>query len=1330
MRHSFFKIGIIFALLITMGVRQIWAYDPHFYLTGEPTGEWSNSPTAWFLVSPANDSYDEYCTYVWLSTYDYFGLNNGTKRYSPCDNTDREITKDYGSGQFGYPQDNSKPDKAFRYMGATGLVRINVSESATYCGDIPHCREYYPWVWVNEGLEIGILKGEKVMFYFGSSTYKGVHDWLYLSTTKKTWYTASEQYHRLNETKCSSYISVAYVDAGKQYYISDYNGWGGMQMTEDVIAGSLYSIYKENDVDKIYRNVGSVPHFSTTTVNKTVGTVNSEIAATVTNSIYGNEQVLYYYYTTDGGTTFTKFDPSNISSLAVGVYTVYALGWDGHILVRSDNSVTLNIGVTITLNANGGTDGNVTSVFATSGAAASTGNIAAASLPAKTGYTFNGFWTSGGIEVINKNGEWKTDVSGYTDNRGNWTCSAASTLYAHWTPKPYTITLEGMEADGGNAPIKVQVNYDGVLSHVTPHTKKNYTFAGYWTDNDDKGATLVTQLIDANGNWIKDVTGYTGNDGKGNPTWVHDFNISLFAKWNEALHDVTVAVSPAGVGSVTLNGSPISKVENIGYVTHSAEMTAVPANAAWVFKEWQVTSEAHLDLEHYSNSKTKMKITATGNGQTLTAVFEKRYNLVGSKYDENFPKGSMPTGGMPGWKFGSGAEFTIHSYTPKGDDATVNMSYTCELEAGDYFFEIHDREKGKSLGRKNGNKIYVLNDGGSVELQGGEHQDQSIFFYPKHKGQYTFRITYMRKDGDYYYPTVTVERPHQLHMGHVHAEIDNTSATNSGDTGGTLSATIGGSPISNDGWYNYGADIAYTAVPATGYTAKWYIDNIYSSEFSPQPPNSWTDNNVTHDENVYVRFTERATTVTLSNDGHGKIQIGGVDKTETTVGVTTTRELTAVPNDGYKFLSWTHVSGDDIMLSSFSTNPTTLSGRGAGVSSGQEVRANFDYRWALSAQSEGWGSAEFNIANVSIVAGKAIGYVDIVLPANTNLQFKMVDKQTNEYYMNGSDQVYYMTNGNSHNWLFATNLTYNCGITTAGAGTYRFIWNITDKKMTVTYPNFVIYRTGDMAEDDRAAYDDVESYAGGTISEAIEFRMKVHRLDTWYTLCLPFSVSAVKVWDDKDGAYYDIVPYYRTGGTYYTGHYIIRTPDHTTNFAIENFDSRDRWTDPASGTGYLPSANTPYIIQWHDPYFRGKYISFFGPSGQTIPTSMATGTNSSSDETVNIYGNNAMTSGTVRDAYMLDPDYGPGAWLREDIGTDRTVLPFECFIRANKTTTAKYRVLRRDAATDSIPTAIDLTPSLNEREGAAYKILMNNRIYIIRHGRIYTMQGTLVKEGE
>jgi hypothetical protein len=255
----------------------------------------------------------------------------------------------------------------------------------------------------------------------------------------------------------------------------------------------------------------------------------------------------------------------------------------------------------------------------------------------------------------------------------------------------------------------------------------------------------------------------------------------------------------------------------------------------------------------------------------------------------------------------------------------------------------------------------------------------------------------------------------------------------------------------------------------------------------------------------------------------------------------------------------------------------------------------------------------------------------------------------------------------------------------------------------------------------------VESYEGGTISEIIEFRMKVNELDYWYTLCLPFEVNAVQVWDEVDGAYYDIVPYYRTGGKFYTGHYVIRTPVSTSDFAIENFDSRERWTDPSSPDRYLPSKNTPYIIQWHDEYFQDRYISFFGRADREIPPAMDKGSYASLDETVNIYGNNSMTTGMVRDAYLLDPSYGTdGAWMREEIGTDRSVLPFECFILANEKTTAKYRVLRRDMADDT-PTGLD---TLSMTEDSVFKVMINNRIYIIRGGKMYTIQGIFVKEVE
>ena len=118
--------------------------------------------------------------------------------------------------------------------------------------------------------------------------------------------------------------------------------------------------------------------------------------------------------------------------------------------------------------------------------------------------------------------------------------------------------------------------------------------------------------------------------------------------------------------------------------------------------------------------------------------------------------------------------------------------------------------------------------------------------------------------------------------------------------------------------------------------------------------------------------------------------------------------------------------------------------------------------------------------------------------------------------------------------------------------------------------------------------------------------------------------------------------------------------------------------------------NTPYIIQWHDSYFSGKYISFFGAAGQTIPASMRVGAAPTTDKVVNIYGNNAMVSGEVTDAYTLAGDYGGGAWLRNDeVGSAREVLPFECYIRANSGTTSLFNAIRRDMDFSDTPTGWD-----------------------------------------
>lgn len=1151
------------------------------------------------------------------------------------------------------------------------------------------------------------------------------------------WGTESTAYQNLNKTQT---VQARVKATGSSFSDASFASWPGTVSVERTYMSSATATT------------------SPSAANMTSATTDAVLTSSITLTASANSG---YYFEgwgdasdsnpTDGTTAKTYSVTDTKTSYAFFSQT-YTLTYD-----RKGDYSTSTLSVYSVDNFSGSTS---------SGSSIPAGHLITLVATPATGYEVEGWYSDAACNYA-----YTSDEDGVTiEDEGNTfklaTLNANTEVYCKFRPKNYTINLENMEATiSGTTSVDVTYNASTNMTAsdpITKPTKTNYDFGGYWVRNEDTKA-LVTKLIDEDGKWIKDVAGYTSHDGD-NPTWVHDYAISLYAKWTETAYTITATANPAEGGSV-------NSVTDAHWTMPSSAITATPTNAAWVFSSWGYGTHVGCASGCSTNSVT---VTSDMNS-TITANFTHRYNLLGSKYEEGKGKAEMATGGMPGWTYGSGADFTINSYTADGDNATVDLSYTCMLEAGTYIFEIHDRQKGESLGRKaDGGGIYELTDGNSVELRGGTDKDNSIFFYPQHEGQYTFRITYMRKEGGYYYPTVTIERPHQLHMGHVHAEIDNTSATTSGDTGGTLSATIGESPISNDGWYSYGADIAYTASPATGYTAKWYTNNTYSSEFPEQPANSWTDYNVTHDENVYVRFTEKSTSVTLANDGNGHVTIGGNTETSTTCGVTTTRELTAVPNDGYMFSSWTKTSGDDITISSTSTNPTTLRGQGAGATSGQTVTANFTYRWALKAESDGWGESEFIIENITTDgSGDVVGYVEITLAANTNYQFTMKDLLTNDIYKNNNAAVQYMTYTTHTDWGFATNYTFNCGITTAGRGTYRFTWNVTDKTMTVTYPtsyqvnygasvggsvtsvkdddnndvpnggyvrsggnvtytatpndgytfvgwcnddsygepfttynpwpnnsvtatsnayakfkstNFVIYRSGDMAEDDRAALDDVESYVGGTISEAIEFRMKVQTIDQWYSLSLPFAVSSVKVWDDEDGAYYDIVPYYRAGGKFYTGHYIIRKPETVTNYAIETFE--ERWVDPEN-SGVLPEKNIPYIIQWHDPYFLGKYISFFGSTNQAIPSDFNAGGAPSADDVVNVFGNNTMHSGTVRDAYLLDKDYGPsGAWLREDIGTDRTILPFECFIRASQQGTARYRIIRRGMEIDT-PTALE-----------------------------------------
>ena len=883
----------------------------------------------------------------------------------------------------------------------------------------------------------------------------------------------------------------------------------------------------------------------------------------------------------------------------------------------------------------------------------------AITLPGRDGYEFGGYWTKtngGGTQYYNSDGS----------STRNWDSRTITTLYAHWTPKTYTVTLNNLEATTAGTE-SVTTTYDATLSAITIPTKAHYDFGGYFTEVGGAG----TQLINADGSWIKDVTGYTSHDGD-NPKWVLADDLTLYAKWTEHPYKIALVVAPEGAGTID-QGATIEAY----YAKASDDITAT-ASTGYSFIEWDFskTDGANdvYNADGYNATSNPIRIKAQHDG-TLTA------------------------------------KFTANNYTVKLENLDADEGY---------------------------------------------------------KGTENVSVTYNSSDS--LKKNITIPQKAHYDFGGYYTGYDE------------LNEEVTGVQLINE----YGEWIA----SVEGYTdgdKNWlYADTL----------------------TLYAKWTEHPYKIALVVAPEGA---GTIDKGDTIAAyyVKPTDLITATPaNHAWKFKEWKYSENVGPANGTGNDNTVQINATRDGT-----LTANFEERYSIKGtmNGENWGTTH-TLSNIGTNAGsKDTCYVTMTLPANTTYEFAIYDEQTTGWYRAGTDAVYDMTYTNHTNWEFGDTKRYNCGITTAGKGKYKFIFNITDKTVTVVYPtsyqvnygaspsvggnitvvdddsqavpnggyvrsggsvtytaaaasgytfvgwcgsdeygetfntelswthssvaatsnsyakfkstNFVIYRTGDIS-DPRAAYDDVESYAGGTISDTIEFRMKVNELDYWYTLCLPFEVNAVQVWED--GAYYDIVPYWRTDGTYYTGHYILRRPVTSTNFAIEGFEGKDRWIDPES-SDVLPSKNIPYIIQWHDPYFFGKYISFFGDAGQTIPIAMDNGSYASSDETVNIYGNNSMTTGTVRDAYLLDPSYGTdGAWMREELGTDRSVLPFECFILANEKTTAKYRVLRRDMADDT-PTGLD---TLFKKEDTVSKVLINNRIYIIRGGKMYTIQGTFVKEVE
>ena len=176
----------------------------------------------------------------------------------------------------------------------------------------------------------------------------------------------------------------------------------------------------------------------------------------------------------------------------------------------------------VTLDRQSGSGGS-SSVTATYGSA-----MPSITVPTRTGYTFGGYYTStggGGTQYYTASG---------TSAR-TWDRTSATTLYAKWTANTYTVTLDRQSGSGGSS--SVTVTYDSDMPSITPPTRSNYTFGGYYTSTGGSG----TQYYTASGASAR--------------KWDITANTTLYAKWT--INTCTVSFNANG-GTGTMSAQTVT----------------------------------------------------------------------------------------------------------------------------------------------------------------------------------------------------------------------------------------------------------------------------------------------------------------------------------------------------------------------------------------------------------------------------------------------------------------------------------------------------------------------------------------------------------------------------------------------------------------------------------------------------------------------------------------------------------------------------------------------------------------------------------------------------
>ncbi len=346
--------------------------------------------------------------------------------------------------------------------------------------------------------------------------------------------------------------------------------------------------------------------------------------ATITIYVSKGKQAFTVTYNANGGTvnktSQTVYYMTAYGTLPTPTRSGYTfVGWftdpSGGTRITADSIVTTTVnqtlyaqwatqGYTVTLNANGG------SVQTGSIIVSENGTYGTLPTPTRSGYTFEGWYTasSGGRRVTSS-----TKV----------VLSENHTLYAHWSVKTYTITLN---ANGGSvAPARIELQYGDAFGSLPMAARNGYTFLGWFTAK--TGGRQVTEDM----------------------TFTQTSDQTLYARWQEiTVTTYTVTFAPEG-GTVSPTSAQVAYGEAYGYLP-------TPLRAGYTFLGWYTAQTGGTRV--YSTSVHNVKGTLTLYAHWQSASYTVTLDPSGGtcsttsirvSYGQAY--GTLPTPTNPGYTF-------------------------------------------------------------------------------------------------------------------------------------------------------------------------------------------------------------------------------------------------------------------------------------------------------------------------------------------------------------------------------------------------------------------------------------------------------------------------------------------------------------------------------------------------------------------------------------------------------------------------------------------------------------------------------------------------------